>query len=206
MQTFYRITIFTAALGLGATAYALAANSLGPVSSPVSSIDTHSLPAPESEPRLIPAGGSHNPRFRRRPVVTPNVEPENQPEVDPHKLTDAEATAMEKQLIEARTQVIETALQTELRDPEWARTMETRIAESVKNARVPGTRLTLAQCGSTMCMAELDHESLDELEEIPLRLRVQGLPSSFMHRQGLDGDGAMRTVAYFARDGHFLPR
>ena len=121
-------------------------------------------------------------------------------------MTDEEPAKTEAQIMAMRTQTIEAALLAEQRDSEWAPGMEEQIARSLKATGVARTRLISVWCRSTLCTAELTHESRHELEKLPFALRIPGLSKSFMRRDGLSGDRPMRTVAFFARDGYSLPR
>lgn len=107
-----------------------------------------------------------------------------------------------------RTALIEKVLRSEPIDAAWGPAAERSIAEVLAgDASLKGHRLISAQCRSTLCRVETSHGSRSEGSRLGALLptRLPALPSGTMR---IESRGAQdfRTVIYFARAGHHVPR
>ncbi len=122
-------------------------------------------------------------------------------------MTEDEAMKQQQQYAEA----IETHLQGEDVDPDWAIAAESKIREafSLEELQV-GASVVNVDCRSTLCRLDVLHNTEEEAELADFRFNllsqiVTMLPRGTM--QVVDqGGGQTSTVLYLARDGHDLPK
>jgi hypothetical protein len=107
-----------------------------------------------------------------------------------------------------RTELIEKTLRSEPVDADWGPPTERSITQVLAtDASLKGNRLLSAECRSTLCRVETSHGSHSESGRLGALLptRLPALPSGTMRIEAR-GEQDFRTVIYFARAGHQVPR
>lgn len=132
------------------------------------------------------------------------------PETDPGEEKDEPGfQSYEEELAwtRSRAAAFTRVLEDEPRDPDWAGPTEALLREKLAgNEALAGTSFEDVECRATMCRTEaghVDERAQGEFADL-FPLRLSGLPiGSFAH---LNTEGKVRTVAFFMREGHQLPR
>jgi hypothetical protein len=119
-------------------------------------------------------------------------------------LTAEERLARARERSRQRVESIMATAANEAVDPAWAPAMERRIAESFAAHAPPGFKLRSATCKTTICVAELDTPSREASTGQTDWDRILGFERGYVQHRG-EEDGAFRSVAFIARDGHRLP-
>lgn len=92
-------------------------------------------------------------------------------------------------------------------DMTWNAVAVSSITEVMNAPQFSGSTLIRAECRSTMCKAEVDHESPEALDRFVTQFALVLGWASNSRVQAIDHpDGSSRTIVYFSRDGHNLPR
>jgi hypothetical protein len=100
---------------------------------------------------------------------------------------------------------LESRVNSEPRDPSWAKVGETEMANTVaelKNSGFVGARLESTRCGSTICSAIVGYGSEEERDNAARQFRPSGFRRGTVHMY--QENGQYKSIAYFVREGHDL--
>ncbi len=135
-----------------------------------------------------------------RPASPPTAEPllgENSVEPGPSE-TDYEALRQER--IAAMGKIV----RSQPRDSTWAPLAEGNLEQAIRSA-VPSAKVDAVECGTTLCVVEVTHDSLETLpSNSPETLRehgMQGFSGGENHNVGTHGEPPFRNVQFLVRDG-----
>jgi hypothetical protein len=182
-----RLLLFSLAVSVGSLGVAIALGSLD-------------VFAEEVVPGKLERGGAE-PAERHGAREAPEGERANEPAAP---LTAEERLARARDRSRQRVELIMATAANEAVDPAWAPAMERRIAESFAAHAPPDFKLRSATCKSTICVAELDTPSREASTGQTDWDRILGFERGYVQHRG-EVDGAFRSVAFIARDGHRLP-
>lgn len=100
---------------------------------------------------------------------------------------------------------LESRVNSEPRDPSWAKAGETEMANTVaelRNTGFSGARLESTRCGSTICSAVVGYDSEQERDNAARQFRPAGFRRGTVHMY--QENGQYKSVAYFVREGQEL--
>jgi hypothetical protein len=89
-------------------------------------------------------------------------------------------------------------------DPSWGPEAETRIASLFSTEKIKGSRIRRADCFSTLCRVEVDHDDVEAQERMGNNLPMEPPFDGETMIQRIDDPLGPRTLLYVARQGHVL--
>lgn len=126
------------------------------------------------------------------PAPTAVAPPEPPAEEPKSPLTQEEAFALKVMDLEAQAR-------TEPRDPKWSPAAEQQMANAFGGGQVPGSKLVAVSCGSSLCRAEVEHESDTARRE--LASHISSLPPFDYGVYYVKDPSKNSTVLYVLRAG-----
>lgn len=111
------------------------------------------------------------------------------------------------ELLAARREHLDQELAMQPADEEWSLAAAEQIATAVGEAMLEGSQLLQAECRTTLCRAEVVHESKADLDLFMERFHaaLSWQTNSRNHTTNYQ-DGRVETVVYLAREGYSLPK
>ena len=117
-----------------------------------------------------------------------------------------ERLALRRELEEAHFELYDLALEDERTDAAWAPSQVARMTESFAESLPAGSTLASLECRSSLCRAELRHDSQDAQEEAIAALPQADGWSSRGSIHLVQDERGLASVFYVAREGMGLPQ
>lgn len=132
---------------------------------------------------------------------------ENDTQVDKYFERREEAQVGQRVIQESYYENLENSIINEFQDPIWSSEAEASIYTAMEDGTLTGSQLVNVSCKSTLCKAEVQHESMEVSEKFGLEFhyRVSSmLPKTSIQHTDL-GDGRIKTTLYLVKKGYDLP-
>ncbi|RKG86729.1 hypothetical protein D7V88_17350 [Corallococcus terminator] len=115
----------------------------------------------------------------------------------------AQAARAERQ-VEAEAE-LESAANTEARDPEWTRGTESAVARAFQSPTLAGAHLTRVDCRARVCVLEVEHDTpASRAELLPTLMELPELRGQMVLRPAQVQGRAVSRI-YLSRPGERLP-
>lgn len=134
---------------------------------------------------------------------TAMADPTRNEGADPDEV--ARVVAEEEKRRAERYARLESRVNSEPRDPSWAKAGEAEMTNTVaelRNSGFSGARLESTRCGSTICSAVVGYGSEEERDNAARQFRPAGFRRGTVHMY--EENGQYKSVAYFVREGQEL--
>jgi len=137
----------------------------------------------------------------------PVVSVQDQSEAENLRPDEVLAVAEEEAVIAERLEYFDSYINSESQDISWAAEAEQTIYNAFNSQELLGSQIATVDCRSTLCRAEIDHNSMSDL--MNFKLEFASKVSSMLPKGSMQhiesSSGRQKTIVFMARKGHSFP-